>query len=109
MGGKSTETLFNALLVAYIGKHAVEDANACALAGEHKPRLRHKSEQTYGFESDRFASRIRTRDNEGVEIHSERNGYRNNGPGVEQRVAGSFKDEGAVCVYSRLACVHAEG
>ena len=74
MRGKCAQTLLNALFVADVGKNVLKHRDFRALLrGDMQARKRHNRQKSDCFKRYRFTARVRTRDNQRVEIFSKIN------------------------------------
>ena len=84
---KRGEALLQALLVADVGLHPLEDRHQRALVGGHEQTgLRHQRQQAGGLEGDRFAACVRAGDQQDVELAAQVEADRHHGAG-QQRMA----------------------
>ena len=110
MRGKSTQRLFNALLIPDICINLMKKSQLTAVKSRNvKSCLTHKSKQTNGFQRNCFSSGIRTCDNQKVKIISQTDINGNYFLFWNQRMAGFFQEHTAFLVKNRFASVHIHG
>ena len=107
MGGKRREGLLDALFIADIRQHMVENRNLAVVRhGQQQAAHRHQRQQTNRFQRNGLAAGIRTGDHQGIKMQAEFNVGRHHLFLVDQRMARPFEFDLPLVVDQRQGRLH---
>ena len=107
MGGKSTETLFNALLISDICKDIVKDAEFGTFKGrDMKSGLSHQGKESNRFQRNRLATGVWSGDDQKTEIISQTDGDRDYFFRIQKGMTTFFDADPALVIEDWTDCVH---
>ncbi|MNV41101.1 hypothetical protein D3C71_1327280 [compost metagenome] len=110
MTGECTQTLLNALFIAYICINGIKHTHLTAFfCRDEQPRHRHETQQSNGLECNGFTTRIRSGYNNGAILVAELHIQRNHMLRGNKWMASFAQLQIPAIVHTRLCSLHISG